>query len=156
MLTIACGVSSGSSSQASPTSAPHPKLNLLIYTCDTGTDVWNGLGEVTNGYVVVQNVGNADATNIHVSLDANDKDSNDHPDTSYKIQNLPPGYQISLKLTLDTENGVDTVLSANATSDEGISASATKPSCKRRKTDTKALKDLGTLFQIVKIIATLR
>lgn len=160
MLTIACGGSSSGTSQGAPavrpTPVPKPKLNLIIYTCDTGTDIWNGLGEVTNGYVVVQNVGNADATNIRVVLGANDKDSDDHPDTSYIVQSLPPEYQISLKLTVDTANGVDTALSAKATSDEGISASASKSSCKRRTVDTDALKDLGVLFKIVQVMYSLR
>src|SRR3990172_4545446 len=39
-----------------------PKINVIIIGCESGIDIVNGMGEVINAWVKVQNAGEADAT----------------------------------------------------------------------------------------------
>lgn len=128
-----------------------PKLNVLLQACDTGLDVFNQLGEVTNAYVVVQNPGDVAATQVHVVLSAEDEEK-DHPDKSYLIQNLPPGYEIALKLTVDTASGVDSAVFATVTTAEGAAVQASKSSCRQRRPDKVILDALGELFSLRKMV----
>lgn len=77
----------------SSTPTPEPKVNVLIRSFDTGFDVFNQMGEVTNTYVTIQNVGNREVTNLNAILQTNDEERI-HPDKSYSIQDLPSGYEI--------------------------------------------------------------
>ncbi len=134
----------------SPTPTPAPAFNVFIQTCDTGIDVFNGMGEVTNAYVTVQNVGNREATGVAITLQANDEERV-HPDKSYQVDHLPAGYEISVKLTVDTKNATDTIITANASSPQGITATASKTSCKARRPDQDILNKIGELYQVKKI-----
>lgn len=134
-----------------PTVTPGPQINVSIYSCDTGTDVLNGMGEVTNGYVLVQNVGGVAVADIRVELRANDEDRV-HPDKVYTIQNLPGGHQIPLKLTVDTENDIVTELDAVVEA-AGMSGTATKGDCISRITDRETVDAMGILFKVVEIPA---
>jgi len=143
-------VALNSSVAGAPTPTPiHlPKVNIMIFTCDTGTDIFNGLGEVTNGYVMVQNVGEVDISNVRVELRANDEGKT-HPDKYYELPNLPSGYQIPLRLTVDTENNVDTELEAVVSGDNNIYSTTTKSSCNRQTVDQQVVDSMGVLFKIV-------
>ena len=115
-------------------SAPHPslqrpKFNVIVIGCDTGLDVFNQMGEVTNAWVTVQNVGNAEASNVNLTLYAQDEERG-HPDKNKFIHYLPPDHEISLKLTVDTAFGTDTYVWAEATSSEGVSEQGSRPSCR--------------------------
>lgn len=132
------------------TPIPMPKLVLMIVTCDTGVDVFHGMGEVTNAYATLQNVGNLDATNVNVVLQASDE-NREHPDKQYLIQVLPPGYQITIKLTVDTQDGLASSIQVDASTNEGVSASATKQSCPARKPDQGLLDKVGELFKVQRI-----
>lgn len=132
----------------SPT--PAPKVNLLIRSCDTGIDFFNQMGEVTNAYVTIQNVGAREVTNLNIVLQANDEERV-HPDKSYTIQDLPPGYQISLKLTVDTTNKVDTTITVVIDSVEGANVSASKASCQQRRPDQDIINQIGELFVVKQI-----
>ena len=103
------------SATATDTATPAPQLNLLIPFCDTGLDIFNGLGEVTNAYALVQNVGPVDLTGLLITLSATDEEQL-HPNKSYTIQFLPQGYEIALKLTVDTASGIDSSILINAAS----------------------------------------
>ena len=133
-----------------PSPMPTPKVNVLIPSCDTGIDLFNQLGEVTNAYVTVQNVGVGEVTNLKVVLQANDEERV-HPDKSYTIQDLPPGYEISLKLTVDTGNNVDTTIMVFLNSVEGVNVSARKPSCQQRRLDQDIINKMGELFVVKRI-----
>jgi hypothetical protein len=134
----------------SPMPTPAPKVNVLIPSCDTGIDFFNQLGEVTNAYVTVQNVGVGEVTNLKVVLQANDEERV-HADKSYTIQDLPPGYEISLKLTVDTGNNVDTTIMVFLNSVEGVNVSARKPSCQQRRLDQDIINKMGELFVVKRI-----
>ncbi len=123
---------------------------MLIATCDTGFDIFNGLGEVTNAYVTVENLGPGGLTHVQVTLNASDE-GQPHPDKSYTIENLPAGYEMSLKLTVDTQSGQETKIQALVTTQEGIQAAAYKDSCKARFPDHSTIDALGPLFTLKKI-----
>ena len=59
------------------------------------------MGEVTNAYITIQNIGNADLTNLCATLSALDE-GRVHPDKTKCVSILPAGYQVSEKLTVDT------------------------------------------------------
>jgi len=134
------------------TDTPRPvvKLNVIIATCDTGVDIFHNLGEVTNAYVLVQNVGTADASGVQVTLNASDEQK-PHPDKSYLVQNLPASEEIPLKLTVDTQEGVPTSITVNVTSAEEVSASASKASCSTRIAKADMINKLGKMFVVRKI-----
>jgi VCBS repeat-containing protein len=133
------------------TPVPVVKLNVMIATCDTGVDIFHKLGEVTNAYVMVQNVGNADATGVQATLSASDEQK-PHPDKTYLVQNLPAGEEIPLKLTVDTKEGVDTSITVDVTSAEEVSAKAEKASCSSRIAQEDIINLLGKLFVVRKIV----
>lgn len=133
------------------TPIPVVKLNVMIATCDTGVDIFHKLGEVTNAYVMVQNVGNADATVVQVTLNASDEQK-PHPDKSYQVQNLPAGEEIPLKLTVDTQERVATSITVDVTSAEEVSAKAEKASCSSRIAQEDIITQLGKLFVVRKIV----
>lgn len=128
-------------------------MNAIIQTCDTGMDVFNQMGEVTNAYVTIQNLGNRDLTNLTITLNASDEDRA-HPDKSYAVQMLPVGYEISLKLTVDTQSSVDTSIDILATAGQGITATAAKDSCRSRHPEQDIINALGELFVARKMSAS--
>jgi VCBS repeat-containing protein len=133
------------------TPAPVVKLNVMIVTCDTGLDIFHKLGEVTNAYVMVQNVGNADATGVQTTLSASDEQK-PHPDKSYLVQNLPAGEEIPLKLTVDTKERTATSITVDVTSAEEVGAKAEKASCSSRVAQEDIINQLGKLFVVRKIV----
>jgi hypothetical protein len=132
------------------TPTPAPEINLLIAACDTGIDLFNWLGEVTNAYVRVQNVGEIDINQVQITLEGSDEEQI-HPDKSYRLDHLPAGYEIALKLTVDTKNGEDTALRVTLTGEGDLSVFAIKDSCRSRRPDQNLLEKLGVLFQMHKI-----
>ncbi len=62
------------------------------------------MGEVTNAYVTISNIGEANLMNVCVTLSAQDE-GRPHPDKTKCVASLPPGYQVSEKLTVDSTVG---------------------------------------------------
>jgi hypothetical protein len=131
---------------SSPTPVPAPLINVFIPTCDLGIDLFNRLGEVTNAYVTIQNVGNLTASNLLVTL-TSASESQPHPDRSYTIGHLPEGHEINLKLTVDTRTSDDSPITVTVVG-SGIEESAVKESCRRRTPDRQIINSLGELFQV--------
>jgi hypothetical protein len=86
------------------------------------------MGEVTNAYPVISNATGKNLTNMCATLSATDE-ARVHPDKTGCIASLPTGYQVTLKLTVDTATGQDTAIKVVVTTNEGLGASATRPSC---------------------------
>jgi hypothetical protein len=135
------------------TPVPEPQVNVLIVSCDTGIDIFNRLGEVTNAYVTIQNVGTRGVTDLQVTLSASDEEQT-HPDKSYRIGYLPSGYQVSLKLTVDTQSGIDTSIQVEVQGSGGVNELAEKESCRQRRPDRDVLDRLGELFHLQEIERT--
>ena len=104
-----------SATNTNPPAAAPPIITLL--GCDTGLDVTHGMGEVTNAYVTIANRGNALLTTVCATLSSADE-GRAHPDKSKCVSSLPPGYQVTLKLTVDTTTNSATLVQVAFTSDQ--------------------------------------
>jgi hypothetical protein len=112
----------------SVTLPPLPAIGLEILGCDTSLDILHQMGEVTNAYPVLRNAGPLDMTNVCATLSASDE-GRLHPDKTSCVASLPAGYQVILKLTVDTTSQSATTIRVDATSQEGSTASVTRTSC---------------------------
>jgi hypothetical protein len=123
---------------ASPTASPSPTLSstptlapalrVTLIGCNTSVDVRHGMGEVTNAYATIANPGGMVLHHICATLSASDE-GRPHPDKTVCVDALANGYQVTLKLTVDTGFRVDTSIQVAVVSEEGVSASASSPSC---------------------------
>lgn len=86
-----------------PTFTPTPfvAVGTKILGCNTAVDITHGMGEVTNAYVTIQNIGKVDLTNLCATLSSQDE-GRPHPDKTKCVASLPAGYQVSEKLTVDS------------------------------------------------------
>lgn len=109
------------------TNTPGP-LTIQLLGCDTGFDLTHGMGEVTNAYITLVNASGLDLTAVCATLSAADE-GRVHPDKTACVPSLPTGHQVNLKLTIDTTFQVDTIVSVNVTTNEGIPASMSDMAC---------------------------
>ncbi len=129
--TLPITATSASTLPAAPTSTftPTPVLLLDILGCNTSLDLTHQMGEVTNVYPIIRNRTESDLTNVCATLTASDE-ARLHPDKTSCIASLPNGYQVTLKLTVDTGFKQDTSIQVDTTSNEGFTASVTRSSCR--------------------------
>jgi len=86
------------------TSTPLVGVNAEILGCNIAVDITHGMGEVTNAYVTISNIGDANLTDVCATFNAQEE-GRPHPDKTKCIASLPAGYQVSEKLTADTTLG---------------------------------------------------
>ena len=133
-------------STASPTfTDTPPPLEITLLGCDTGFDVTHGMGEVTNAYVIVANREGPDLTNVCATLSAADE-GRVHPDKTVCAPSLPRGFQVTLKLTIDTTFQANTIVQVSLTSDQGLSANGGGLACK----------DIGAFMPAAEVIGVLQ
>ncbi len=106
-----------------------PSIQVDILGCNTSFDITHGMGEVTNAYITVKNTGGTDLPNTCSLLRAIDEDR-EHPDKRQCVANLPAQSQVNLKLTVDSQYKVDTVIQVDITSNELILLRLDKQSCR--------------------------
>lgn len=111
------------------TPVPLPSVTVDILGCNTGLDIRNGMGEVTNAYVTVKNNGMVDLPDTCALLRAIDEDR-EHPDKKRCVDMLPAQSQVDLKLTVDSQYKVDTIIQVDITSNETILLRLDQQSCK--------------------------
>jgi hypothetical protein len=99
-----------------------------ILGCNTSIDITHGMGEVTNAYVTVKNIGNVDLPNTCALLRAIDE-GREHPDKEVCVPNLPVQNQVTLKLTVDSTYNKDTIIQVDASSNGAILLRLDKQSC---------------------------
>jgi hypothetical protein len=87
------------------------------------------MGEVTNAFPVLRNTTGYNLTNVCATLSATDE-ARVHPNKTACISGLPAGYQVTLKLTVDTGFEQDTTIQVVVNTTEGPGASASRPSCR--------------------------
>ena len=78
-----------------------PSISIKVLGCNTSIDVTHGMGEVTNAFVTLKNNGSVELTNIKATLFALDE-GRVHPDKTAELTSLPVGYQVTVKLTVDS------------------------------------------------------
>ena len=116
-------------STTSATSMPGPPAVFVkILGCNTSIDITHGMGEVTNAFVVIRNTGGVDLTNLKVTLNARDE-GRPHPDKTAQVPLLAVGYQVTLKLTVDSTYRADTPIQVEVTADGGLFQRVGADSC---------------------------
>ena len=108
---------------------PVQSVAVEILGCNTSIDIMNGMGEVTNAYVIVKNTGTVDLQNTCGLLRANDE-GREHPDKKSCIANLPVQNQVTLKLTVDSTYKENTVIQVDALSNDAVLLRIDKQSCR--------------------------
>jgi len=106
-----------------------PALQILVLGCNTSIDVLHGMGEVTNAYVTIKNIGNVELTNLIATLYALDE-GREHPDKVQEIASLPIRHEVTLKLTVDSTFKAETPIQVEVTSDQGVFPREGLSSCK--------------------------
>lgn len=111
------------------TQSPIQAVEVDILGCNTGIDIFHGMGEVTNAYVKIKNAGTVNLPNMCGLLRAIDE-GREHPDKKVCIANLPVKNQVTLKLTVDSTYRADTIIQVDVTSENAILLRVDKQSCK--------------------------
>ncbi|HAV77691.1 MAG TPA: hypothetical protein DCX53_10100 [Anaerolineae bacterium] len=94
-----------------------PALNIVVLGCNTSIDITHGMGEVTNAFVTLKNIGNVDLTNLIATLYALDE-GREHPDKIQEIPSLPIRYEVTLKMTVDSTYQQETPIQVEVSSDQ--------------------------------------
>ncbi len=127
-----------------PTINSSPLIEADILGCDTGFDITHGMGEVTNAYITVKNTGMVDLPNSCFLLRALDEDR-EHPDKKQCVENLPVQYQVTMKLTVDSQYKADTIIQVDITTNDTILLRLDKQSCKDINLFGNIPSDLGVI-----------
>lgn len=106
-----------------------PAVSVEILGCNTSIDLTHGMGEVTNAFIVLRNSGGTELTNLNITLRALDE-GREHPDKTVEVTSLPPGYQVPLKLTVDSTYREETPIQVEVTADGGLFQRVGADSCK--------------------------
>lgn len=101
--------------EAQPVPSTEPVLHFEITNCKHSYDISHGMGEVTNLFGSIKNIGDVPAQNITLSLTASDPSARHHPDESKTISILQPEEERTFKLTIDTTYDVYTAVTVTAT-----------------------------------------
>ncbi|HET9906811.1 MAG TPA: hypothetical protein VFQ23_09225 [Anaerolineales bacterium] len=100
-----------------------------VLGCNTSIDITHGMGEVTNAFVTMKNSGGVALTNLRVTLFALDE-GREHPDKTIEITALPVGYEVTLKLTVDSTYQQETPVQIEVTGDNGLFERVGSASCR--------------------------
>ncbi len=100
-----------------------------VLGCNTSIDITHGMGEVTNAFVTLKNNGGVQLTNIKATLFALDE-GREHPDKTIEVTSLPVGYQVTLKLTVDSTYQQETPIQIEVTGDAGLFQRVGADSCR--------------------------
>jgi len=104
-------------------------VDVDVLGCNTSIDVTHGMGEVTNAFVILKNTGRVELTNIKATLFARDE-GRAHPDKTVEVTALPIGYQVTLKLTVDSTYKQETPIQVEVTADGGLFQRVGADSCR--------------------------
>ncbi len=106
-----------------------PSVSVEVLGCNTSIDVTHGMGEVTNAFVTLENTGNVDLTNLTTTLMALDE-GREHPDKTVETAFLQTGYQVTLKLTVDSTYQEETPIQVEVMGDGGLFLRVGEASCR--------------------------
>ncbi len=108
---------------------PSVEIKVDILGCNTSIDLIHAMGEVTNAYVTISNLGASGIDNVCATLNGQDE-GRPHPDKTKCIPSLPAGYQVTQKLTIDTTYKENTAIQIDLTSNAVLLQRVGKDSCK--------------------------
>lgn len=106
-----------------------PAIIISVLGCNTSIDITHGMGEVTNAFVTLKNTGGVELSNLKVTLFARDE-GREHPDKTVELAALPVGYQVTVKLTVDSTYQQETPIQVEVVSDQGTFPREGLSSCK--------------------------
>ena len=109
--------------------AVEPSVSVEVLGCNTSIDVSHGMGEVTNAFVVLRNTALPELTNLQITLNALDE-GREHPDKTVEVPSIPSGYQVTLKLTVDSTYQAETPIQIEVRADGGLFRRVGSDSCK--------------------------
>ena len=112
-----------------PDTGGTPSVRVEILGCNTSIDVIHGMGEVTNAFIILKNAGSVELTNLQATLYALDE-GRVHPDKTVDVTSLPIGYQVTLKLTVDSTYKQETPIQVEVRSDGGLFERVGADSCR--------------------------
>ncbi len=127
---------------------PPLTVEVDILGCDTNLDITHGMGEVTNAYVTLRNVGAADVLDICATLRGRDE-GRPHPDKIKCLASLPAKHQVNLKLTIDTTYKEATPIQIDVTTNNVLLVRAGQDSCTDIGLIAPAINDLGTMEPVL-------
>jgi hypothetical protein len=112
------------------TSVPsQPSVSVEVLGCNTSIDITHGMGEVTNAFVTLENTGSVDLFNLRTTLFALDE-GREHPDKTVETTFLQAGYQVTLKLTVDSTYQEETPIQVEVMGDGGLFQRVGAASCR--------------------------
>jgi uncharacterized membrane protein len=86
------------------------------------------MGEVTNAFITLKNTGNVELTDLKATLNALDE-GRVHPDKTIELTSLPVGFQVTMKLTVDSTYRQETPVQIEVTADNGLFQRVGQDSC---------------------------
>ena len=107
---------------------PFVSIRTDILGCNTSIDIIHGMGEVTNAYVTINNIGTEELDNVCATLNALDE-GRPHPDKTKCVMSLPIGHQVTQKLTVDTTFKKSTSIQVEVTYSLGLLQRVAQDSC---------------------------
>jgi hypothetical protein len=113
----------------STTTPSGPAVSVEILGCNTSIDVTHGMGEVTNAFVILTNIGGVELTNLSATLNARDE-GREHPDKTVEVPFLLSGYKVTLKMTVDSTYQEETPIQVELSADGGLFQRVGAESCK--------------------------
>lgn len=104
------------------------ELQVNILGCNTSLDITHGMGEVTNAFVEISNLGSSDLINVCATLRGLDEGA-PHPDKTRCLTLLPARNLVTFKLTVDTTFEQDTPIQIDVSADQIPLQRIPKSSC---------------------------
>ncbi len=123
---------------------PFVSIRTEILGCNTSIDITHGMGEVTNAYITISNVGTEELSNVCATLNAEDE-GRPHPDKTKCVSSLPISHQVTQKLTVDTTFQKDTPIQIEITDNHGLLQRVAQDSCANIGIFVPDGKDLGVV-----------
>jgi len=114
--------------QQSATPTAGLRVAAEILACGEGLDLAHGMGQVTDAYVSITNSGSLDAETLCATLRGL-HESQVHPDKTQCVANLPAGYQVTLKLTIDSSAVQSTAIQVEITANDALLLRLGKSGC---------------------------
>ena len=87
------------------------------------------MGEVTNAFITLKNTGNVELTNLVTTLYALDE-GREHPDKILEVVSIPVGYEVTLKLTVDSTYKEESAIQVEVNSSQGLFPREGSASCR--------------------------
>ena len=105
-----------------------PQITVEVLGCNTSIDITHGMGEVTNAFVKLKNNTGTDLTDVCTTLVALDE-GRIHPDKTVCVPRLDYGFQVTLKLTVDSTYKADTPIQVEVKSNSNLLSRIGQESC---------------------------